>query len=201
MVVIMKNLKKELLLGVNPTTNEIILGEFEITTRNNYKEFTASFDVGEAFDIDAVDLNEQCQLQWDCLDDNTRLNLLLDGDRTRKDVFEEWTRYSDYREFVDCSCTDIETELENGTIINFETTSCGQHDIREDKNNYNNIIFTNKEAVEKLLKLWDLYHLKNIEKNISDIEKDINFIIEKIGDFTRYSNKTQNFIKSNIFKN
>lgn len=194
----MEKLRKNMLLGINKETKEIYFGEIEITTRNNYKEFTASFDVGEAFDIEEIDLTEESQNQWDCLDNETKLDLLYDGDRTREDVFDEWTRYNDYHDFIDCSCTDIEIEIENGTIINFRTTCGGQHDIREDEENYKNIIFTDKTAVEKILNLWDLYHLKNITEHEKEIEKEIKYILDKIGMYTMYSEKTENFIKEYI---
>lgn len=112
----MKKMEKKFLLGING--KNILIGEIEITTRNGYKEFTASFDEGEAFGIDSIDLNEMCQDQWDCLDPESKLDLLYDGDRTREDVFDEWTRYSDYHKFIDCSCTDIEIEIEKSYYNN-----------------------------------------------------------------------------------
>lgn len=190
--------RKKVLLGVNPNTNEIFFGEFEITTRNNYKEFTASFDVGSAFDIDSIDLYEQCNYDWECLDAQAKIDLLDDGEKTKQDVFEDWTAYTNYKDFIDCSCTDIETTLRSGQTVNFETTCGGQHDIREDEENYKNIIFTNKQAVEKLLVLWDKYHLENIEENIEEVEKEINFIIEKIGFYTLHAKETKNFIYRTI---
>lgn len=195
----MDNIRKNFLLGVNKEEGKIYFGEIEITTRNGYKEFTASFDVGEAFDIDDIDLQEQCQDLWDCYDAQQKLDLLYDGDRTREDVFDDWTRYSDYKEFKDCSCTDYETELNNGQTINFETTCGGQHDIREDKEEFNNIIFTDKKAVDLILELWDKYHLKNIENNIQDVENKINEILKRIDKYSdrKYEN-IENFIKSNI---
>ena len=195
----MENLRKNFLLGVNPKTNEIYFGEIEVTTRNGYKEFTASFDVGEAFDVETIDLEEQCQNQWDCLDAEQKLDLLDDGNITKDDVFEDWTRYSDYKEFKDCSCTDYETELNNGQTINFESTCGGQHDIREDEEEYNNIIFTDKKAVDLILELWDKYHLKNIEKNLQEIETKINEILKRIDKYNdREYENIENFIKTNI---
>lgn len=195
----MDNIRKNFLLGVNKEENKIYFGEIEITTRNGYKEFTASFDVGEAFDIDDIDLQEQCQDLWDCYDAKQKLDLLYDGDRTREDVFEDWTRYSDYKEFKDCSCTDYETKLNNGQTINFESICGGQHDIREDKEEYSNIIFTDKKAVDLILELWDKYHLKNIEKNLQEIETKINEILKRIDKYNdREYENIENFIKANI---
>lgn len=195
----MENIRKNFLLGINKEENKIYFGEIEVTTRNGYKEFTASFDAGEAFDIEEIDLQEQCQNLWDCYDAEQKLDLLYDGDRTREDVFDDWTRYSDYKEFRDCSCTDYETELNNGQTINFETTNGGQYDIRENKEEYNNIIFTDKKAVNLILELWDKYHLENIEKNIEEVENKINEIFKRIDKYNDKEYKNiKNFIKSNI---
>ena len=195
----MENIRKNFLLGVNKEENKIYFGEIEITTRNGYKEFTASFDVGEAFDIDDIDLQEQCQDLWDCYDAQQKLDLLYDGDRTKEDVFDDWTRYSDYKEFRDCSCTDFETELQNGQTINFESTCGGQHDIREDEKEYNNIIFTDKKAVDLILELWDKYHLENIETKLQEVETKINEILKRIDKYNdREYENIENFIKANI---
>lgn len=195
----MENIRKNFLLGINKKENKIYFGEIEVTTRNGYKEFTASFDAGEAFDIEEIDLKEQCQYEWDCYDARQKLDLLYDGDRTREDVFDEWTRYSDYKEFIDCSCTDFETTLNNGQTINFETTNGGQYDIRENEEEYNNIIFTDKKAVDLILELWDKYHLENIEKNIEEVENKIDEILKRIDKYNdREYKNIENFIKSNI---
>lgn len=192
----MDNFEKKFLLGVNPKEKTIYLGELEITNRNGYKELAASFDVGQAFNVEDLDLEEICQEQWDCLDDENKLDLLYDGDRTREDVFEDWTSYADYTDFKDCSCTDYETTLESGELVNFETISCGQCDIRENKEEYDNIVFTNKKAVTMLLNLWDQYHLKSIENN-ETVENKINFILSGLDKYTKREN-IENFIKENI---
>lgn len=200
----MENLRKNFLLGI--TENKIFMGEIEITTRNNYKEFTASFDVGEAFDIDDIDeeyKDEYKSNYWDCLNAETKINFLEDGNITRKEFFENWEIYGeDYREYKDCSCTDFEVEIENGQIINFETICCGQHDIREEKEEFKNIQFTNKKAVMLILELWDKYHLKNIENEQEEIESKIKYIIEKLDKYDKRQYKNteniKNFIKENI---
>lgn len=185
-------MRKKFLLGVNE--NKILIGEIEITERNGYKEFTASFDEGKAFGIDNVNLTELCQMDWECLDEKTKLDLLYDGDRTKEDVFDDWTRYSGYHEFIDCSCTDIEMETKDGVLINFETTSCGQHDER-DESNFENFKYTNKKAFEYIMYLWDNYHLKEITDKE---EKLFNEACELLKDYTLYSKTSENFIKENL---
>lgn len=192
----MENFEKKFLLGVNPEQKTIYFGEMSVRDWNGYKEFAASFDVGQAFNVEDLDLEEICQEQWDCLDNESKLDLLYDGDRTREDVFDEWTRYADYTEFKDCSCTDYEVTLPSGELVNFETISGGQCDIRENKEEYNNIVFTNKKAVTMLLNLWDQYHLKSIE-NSKAVENKINFILSELNKYTKREN-IENFIKENI---
>ena len=193
----MENFEKKFLLGVNPEEKTIYFGELAITDRNGYKELTASFDVGQAFNVEDLDLEEMCQEQWECLDNQSKLDLLYDGDRTREEVFEDWTRYADYNEFRDCSCTDCEVTLESDELVNFETISCGQCDIRENEDEYKNIVFTNEKAVTMLLNLWDSYHLKNIEQDIEEIENKINFILSKLNKYTERKN-IEDFIIENI---
>lgn len=155
-------MKKIILLGVYG--NNIITCDAEITTRNGYKEATFSFNEGEAFFVD--DINEEYSKTyykdlWDGMDSKTKLNYLNDGNKTKEEVFKQWLddQY-DYREIKDCSCTDYEMDHSKGTI-NFETIGCGQMDIRE-KTYFNNIIFTNKNNVIKLLEFWDNLHLQKI---------------------------------------
>ena len=63
-------------------------------------------------------------------------------------------------DIVDCSCTFLQIDTKKG-LANFETISCGQHDITED-DFYNELVFTNKEVVLELLDMWKQYHLKTI---------------------------------------
>lgn len=194
-------IRKEFLLGVNNIENKIYLGEINLTHRNGYPEFTACFDVGEAFDIE--DINEEYTQEyfnnlWECVDAETKINWLDDGEMTRQEVFESWDT-GDYRDIKDCSCTDYETTLNNGQTINFGTTCCGQHDIRENIEEFKNIIFTDKKAVLLILELWDKYHLKNVKNNIKEVETKINKIINRIDKYNTYEYTTiENFIKEHI---
>ena len=173
-------MKKTYLLGI--INNRIYTGEFEITTRNGYEEFTACFNEGEAFDINAINedyKSDYYNMLWESFDADYKIELLHDGDYTKDDIFEEWSNAEEYRDIVDCSCTDYELEIpnEDGAItktINFETAGCGQLDIRE-RGDFNNMIFTNKKAFDKLMKLWDEYHLKEIDaeakKEVAEVEQ------------------------------
>lgn len=185
-------MEKRFLLGVNK--DRILIGEIEITERNGYKEFTASFDVGEAFNIEDVDFQAECESIWECYDAEAKLDLLYDGDRTREDVFDDWTRYSDYHEFIDCSCTDIEVTTKDDILINFQTVSCGQHDERDERD-FESFIFTDRKAFEYIMYLWDYYHLKEITE---EEEKIFDKVCELLKDYTMHSETTENFIKENL---
>lgn len=190
-------MRKTYLLGVNG--NKIYIGNIEVTTRNGYKEFTASFNVGEAFDISKIDedyKNDYYEELWNCYDAQYKLDLLDDGNKTKDEVIADWSYDDDYRNIIDCSCTDYELNLKNGTTINFESSCCGQHDIREE-DDYNNTKFTNKEAVEMILDLWDEYHLKNIEDN-KKVEDILNKIYELLEDYEEETDKFDKFIIDNI---
>lgn len=149
-------MRRTFLLGA--TKNNIILGEFEVYKDNR---FAASFDVGQLFYADDIDedyMKNYFQDLWDGLDDATKLDYLEDGDITRDDWIQSHIDSTYYDDVVDCSCTYLQLDTKNG-LVNFETISCGQHNIKEDEF-YNDIVFTNKEVVLELLDMWEQYHLK-----------------------------------------
>ena len=194
-------MKRTILLGVN--NNTIYTGEFEVTTRNGYKEFTASFNVGCAFDvnnIDDMDMAEQYfEELWNNSDDERKLELLQDGDITREEARDNFINdtyyYNGYRAFIDCSCTDYEVDdMPNGDTINFETEGCGQIDIREEPD-FEKTVFTNKEAVMKLLEFWDNFHLKEITEVQ---EEEINNLLNELAPFEEWGTKFEDFIRNNI---
>lgn len=195
----MKNLipiRKKYLLGVY--RKKVFIAEFELRNWNGYNEFAANFSVGEAFNIDDID-NEYMQGLWDSVDAETKLNWLDDGEITKQEYFEQSTQYAEYREIVDCSCTDYEITLKDGRTINFETTGCGQCDIREQED-FEEIKFTNKNGVMLLLELWDKYHLKKIEsEDEAEILEKINKMMELLGDFDRFHYKNiEDFLVENV---
>lgn len=192
-------MRKTILLGVNGS--QIYTGEFEVTTRNGYKEFTASFNIGWAFDTEEVletRAEDYFEDLWECADDSFKLNMLEDEDITREKAKNNFINdtyyYSGYRAFIDCSCTDFEVDMPNGDTINFETGSCGQCDIRREPN-FENTIFTNKEAVFKLLEFWDDFHLREIPEAQ---EKELNNLLNELAPFEKWGTKFEDFIKDNV---
>lgn len=185
---------EQFLLGV--INNQIILGEIEIRDWNGYDEFSASFDVGEAFniDIDKNEIEDYWDDYWDILTDTQKLEILDDGEITKRDWLDERVDNTHYTNIRDCSCTDLEMDF-NGITINFESISCGQHDVREDVY-FNQMIFTNKEAFDMLMNLWDNYHLKKID---DEDKEQFNKIIELLNDYNWYDGeKVEEFIRENL---
>jgi len=154
-------MEKNFLLGI--IKNQIIICNLELQNRNCKNEFTASFNVGEAFNVDDVNAEEWCESFWDSVDAKTKLDILNDGQRSYWDWVDEIKNSCDYLELIDCSCTNIELKF-NHKKINFETVCCGQHDVRTESN-YNKMIYTNKTAFDLIMYLWDNYHLKQLPEN------------------------------------
>ena len=189
-------MKRTILLGVNGNT--IYTGEFEVTTRNGYKEFTASFNIGWAFDVDNIDDSAENYFEelWNDSDDERKLEMLEDGEITKEEAKNNFVgSIYDQRDIIDCSCTDYEVDdMTNGDTINFETVACGQVDIREEEN-FENTIFTDKEAVMKLLEFWDNFHLKEIAEAQ---EEEINNLLNELAPFEEWGTKFEDFIRNNI---
>ena len=193
------NMRKTILLGVN--NNTIYTGEFEVTTRNGYKEFTASFNIGWAFDVNNIDDRAEDYFEelWNNSDDERKLEMLQDGEITKAEARDNFISdtyyYTGYRAFIDCSCTDYELDdMTSGDTINFETVACGQIDIRRETD-FEKTVFTNKEAVMKLLEFWDNFHLKEITEAQ---EQEINSILESMSSYEPYGDKFDDFIRNNV---
>lgn len=190
-------MREKYLLGI--IDNQIILGEIEVRDWNGYDEFSASFDVGEAFniDIDEETIRDYFIELWNCYDNDTKIELLYDGDRTFQDWLVEETCDVDYYSIKDCSCTDFEMSYKDITI-NFETICCGQHDCRSNYN-FDKMKFTSKEAFDKLMNLWDNYHIKEIDDNAKREIDEVKQLLESYNwnNYNNYNN-IEKFIKENL---
>lgn len=170
-------MKKEFFIGGSKDLHNIFTMGVEITYRNGYQEFTAHFNEGELFNVEerAGDAEDYYEELWDCLDNDTKISYLQDGYITK----DEWIQNCideecDYRDRIDCSCTDYEIE-KDGNTYNFESIAGGQHDPR--KCDY---FIPVNETVNKLLKFWDDHHLKEI----TDEEKEeLMKLCEKMEEF------------------
>lgn len=187
--------RKIILLGVKE--NEIVTADVCLTNRNGYNEFTCSFNVGKAFNIDNIDeeyKKNYCNDYWDSLDDTTKINCLDDGEITKDEYIEQIIDdFSyDYNDFIDCSCTNYEITRKDKTI-NFESISGGQHDIRKD-DNFKSMKFTNEALFNDIMYLWDNYHLKEVT---GDTLLEVIALLNN-EEFEEYSEEFEEFIKNNI---
>ena len=187
--------KATILLGVK--NNQVITADLELRDWNGHPEFSACFNVGEAFNVDNVDEDyrwDYYEMLWsDCYDEKSKLDLLDDGNRTKQDVFKQWDAdaYDNYHEIKDCSCTDYEL-YHDGIRINFETCGCGQHDVRKD-DDFEDMRFTDEKLFNDIMHYWDNFHISEVnEEQISEIEK----LMES--EFTEYSDAFDDFIVNNI---
>jgi hypothetical protein len=177
----MRDLRKKVLLGVD-INKEIVFGEMEITHRNGYPEFSASFDTVRPFNGDDLDLEEYFE---DYADEKySGADFVLEQCRNHhcspqdlpRELAEEC---DDPRDAFDCSLFPEEYEIigKYGNIEHwyFESGSCGQHDTRE----YGMEKYVDKKAYDELHKLWDKYHLKKVNekeitKQMEEIERKLN---------------------------
>lgn len=130
---------------------------------NNRNEVSVAFNVGELIDIDNIDkdyMRDYFEELFDCMDSDTKINWLENGYITKDEWIDNQVADCDYRDVYDCSCTDYEITV-NDTNYNFESTCCGQHDIREESN-FKDFVYTNKKAFNLIMELWDNYHIKNL---------------------------------------
>ena len=162
-------MKRRYLLGAT-VDREIVFGEFEVTHRNGYPEFTASFDCVEPFTEDdcedPIDYYER--LIDECYDAQSKCELYERYDCRPSELAELLARDggTDIQDIVDCSLYPNVIDVD-GVDYYFRSGSCGQHDTRNEMDEY-----TNKEAYDLFHELWDKYHLKPIdEEGIKQMER------------------------------
>ena len=153
-------MKKKYLLGAT-SDNELVFGEFKITHRNGYAEFTASFNTVRPFNGDNFDLKEYFEEILECLDKESKYDDCERLDCKPSELAEYLANEcNDVRDVLDCSLYP-ECYTVDGDSWYFESGSCGQHDTRDDMDE-----IINPEAYNLLHKLWDTYHLKKVDNEI-----------------------------------
>lgn len=159
-------MRMKYLLGAT-INNEIVFGEFEITHRNGYAEFTASFSTVKPFNGDNIDLEDYLTDWIDSMDKATLYDMCYDRDCKPSELASELaSECGDIRDVMDCSLYPECYEV-NGNSWYFESSGCGQHDTR---NEMEEII--DLDAYNLLHKLWDEYHLKKVDEDvISQVER------------------------------
>ena len=155
-----------------------MFGEFEITHRNGYPQFSASFDCVRPFREEdcegAIDYYDR--LIDECYDAEEKCNLYEMYNCRPSELAELLARDngSDVQDIVDCSLYPKIIDVD-GTNYYFESGSCGQHDTREDGMDE----YVNQEAYDLLHELWDKYHLMKVD---SSVEDEVQKIVEMLED-------------------
>lgn len=152
--------REQYLLGAT-SNNELVFGKFEVTHRNGYAEFTASFNTVRPFNGENFDLEEYFEDWQDGISKEILYDMCVSFDckpsELAKNLAEECI---DARDALDCSLYP-ECYIIDGDSWFFESGSCGQHNTR---NEMEEII--NLKAYNLLNELWDNYHLKKIDDEI-----------------------------------
>lgn len=153
-------MRNKYLLGAT-ADNELVFGEFGITHRNGYAEFTASFNTVRPFNGESVDMSEYFENFMEQMDKATLYGMCYDRDCSPSllpiKLAEEC---NDVRDVMDCSLYP-ECYTVNGDSWYFESGSCGQHDTRDEMDE-----IINPEAYNLLHKLWDAYHLEEVDDEV-----------------------------------
>ena len=162
------------LLGTT-TDKELVFGEFKVTTRNGYPEFTACFDTVKPFKKDDIDAEEYYENLIDEMDDTWVLEQLKCYDCQYSELAENMADESDdIQDIKDCSTYPEIIEIDD-TEWYFESMAGGQHDTRADMD-----IIINEKAYNKIHELWDKYHLCKIDESIIE---EVNNLQEELQSF------------------
>lgn len=156
-------MRKKILLGITEE-NEIVFAEVEITTRNGYKEFTASFDTVAPFVNEESDGVEYCQeLIINSYDDAEKYRLCERYDCSPSELANEMAGDMYIKTLADekdCSLYSNRIYVD-GVEYAFESVGFGQHDIVEDDTIKE---FVNKKLAMRIYGFWKKYHLKMIDE-------------------------------------
>lgn len=153
-------MREKYLLGATEN-NEIVFGEFEITSRNGHPEFTASFDTVRPFNADEFDMDEYFENWIEDMDKEWLYDRCIEFDCKPSKLAENLAyECDDVRDALDCSLYP-ECYAVDGADWCFESIGCGQNDVRDE---IEEII--NPDAYNLLHELWDNYHLKKVDNEV-----------------------------------
>jgi len=163
-------MRRKFLLGATKD-NEIIFADVEITTRNKYKEFTASFKSVRPFNVEDIDLIKIAEDYIDDLGKDYAYDLCERFNLKPSELAEFLVAEDGVGGLMDLSLypDTIETEYAE---YRFESCSGGQYDSRKDME-----IYVNKEQYDLLHYYWDNFHLKEINE---ETEQAINKLFDSM---------------------
>ncbi len=159
-------MRRKYLLGATED-NEIVFGEFGITTRNGYPEFTASFNTVRPFNATDFDLVDYYEDWIEGMDRDYLYDMCVDFDCPPSELAENLAdECYDVRDALDCSLYPEMYDVD-GDDWCFESSGCGQHDTR---NWMEEII--NPTAYNLIHELWDNHHLNQVDESVvNQVEK------------------------------
>ena len=177
------------ILGINKN-KEIVFGEFEVRENN---VFVANFFSVAPFEVEESNgIEHMKELLKYCYDDEDLYKLCKQFDcrpselAKQMTIAEGITTNADEKDcslFTDRICID-ETEYA------FESIACGQYDFRKE----GMLEYVNREVTEKLMNIWDNYHLKKID---NEVVNELNSLLSKI---EKTPDETEKIIKYYIRK-
>lgn len=160
--------ENRILLGVTKN-KEIVLGNFGVTTRNGYKEFTASFDLVRPRTITEEDIKEYFEDFAFNYGKEKAYEMCEEYNCSPQDLAEHLASDSSPKDVFDLSLFPEEIEIDGDTWY-FESSSCGQCDTKDEME-----LYVDKGVYDRLYDLWTNYHLKEVGE---EVETEIKYILE-----------------------
>ena len=180
-------MRKKFLLGTTKD-NEVVFCEMELRDRNGKIEFSASFNTVYPFEYDDKYLKERLKDNLDCYDKDYLYCLCDRYNCSSSQLVKHMYYDSMVEEIIDISLYPNSIRV-NGNDWYFESSACGQHDTREEMEFY-----VNKNLYNRIIELWDEYHLKEMPQTIID---EVNTIIEELEKVDE-EEWIKNFIEENL---
>ena len=163
-------MRKKILLGATKN-NEVVFCEVEIRDRNGKLEFGASFETVYPFEYDETYLMERVVNNLGCYDKSDLYNLCETYDCRPSELAEKIWADSYIEDIIDISLYPNSVEVD-GNEWYFESSACGQCDTREEMEFY-----VNENLYNRIIELWDEYHLKEIDNSIVE---EVNSILNEL---------------------
>lgn len=155
---------EKLLLGAT-INNELVFADFEVITRNGYKEFSCSFDLVYPRTITDEDIENYYEDFAENFGKEEAYNMCVNFDCRPSELVSYLARNSSPYKAFDLSLFPEELEIDGDTWY-FESSSCGQCDTKNEMQ-----VYVNKKIYDKLYDLWTSHHLKEVgEKEEKEIE-------------------------------
>ena len=163
--------------------------ELAFAEYHKYEDGRAGFGFFTVRPFRASDVDED--YVWDWLDGFGKeilYDFCVDYDCSPNELATEVLDNSSIGEIIDISlfpnCITVD-----GEDWYFESSACGQHDLRDEMSEY-----ANKEAFDTLISMWDEYHLKSIP---NDKEQIVLNAIEALCDID-YESFIENYIREEL---